>query len=62
MYLLIWVGAAWLAAAAVVTMAFFGARRSPLLYAWLFGDKPTAEVRRLVQPTRAIEQAIRLAA
>lgn len=62
MYLLIWVAAAWLVAAAVVTVAFFGARRSRLLYSWLFGDKPSAEVHRLIIPATPAERTTRMAA
>ena len=61
MYLLFWIAAAWLATTAVVTLAFFGARRSRLLYGWLFGDRPTAEVRRLPTPGPSVERITRLA-
>lgn len=48
MSVLLWVAAAWLAATAGLTLAFFGARRSRLLYVWLFGERTTAEMHRIV--------------
>jgi hypothetical protein len=61
---MIWVGAAWLAATVGVTATFFGARRSRLLHDWLFGERPSAEMHRLVKPqaSQTTEQPRRLAA
>lgn len=59
MSLLIWVAAAWLAAAAGVTITFFAAKRSRFVHAWLFGEKPTAEIRRLAVSANEGEVAAR---
>lgn len=61
MYLFMWIAAAWLVAAVIVTLVFFGAKRSQFLQAWLFGEKPSAEVRHLTIPTTSVETT-RLAA
>jgi hypothetical protein len=62
MYILLWAAAAWLSAALIVTAVFFGAKRSRMLYHWLFGDRPGAEVHRLVTPVSRADATTRLAA
>lgn len=59
-----WIAAAWLATAAVITLAFFGAKRSHQIYVLLFGEVPAADVLRLAVPQGcpAPEQITRLAA
>ncbi len=54
----------WLVTAFVITLAFLGAKRSPLLYRWLFGQKPSAEVHQLViaHPAAKAEVDTRLVA
>ena len=63
MVFLYWVAAAWLVAAAVITLAFVCAKRSQRLYAWLYGEKPASGVVRLSAPqTQIADPGSRLAA
>jgi hypothetical protein len=44
MYVLVFVAAAWLAAAVGITTAFLGAKHSRIIYTCLFGHPPSAAV------------------